>query len=149
MSGEAVVVFGTQKTLEAAGVQITSNSVAPADDAVYGIAADGASFPDAEFSLTCTFAGAPASNAIVSLYAAPQDIDGTLDADPPESSRPSIFVGTFAVKATTSSQTIPLTGVVARDLPAIAYYYLHNNTAVTINAGWSLKIKPRSYKAAP
>lgn len=149
MSGEMIVVLGTQKTLEASGAQIAANAVAQADDANYGIVVDGASYPDAEFSLTCSFASAPTSNATVSLYAAPQDIDGTLDADAPENTRPVAFIGTFGVKAGTAAQTIPLSGVVARDLPALAFYYLHNNTSVTMNAGWSLKVKPRTYKAAP
>lgn len=149
MSGEAIVVYGTQKTLEAAGAQIAANAVAQADDALYDTISDGAGYPDAEFVMTCAFATAPASNATVALYAAPQDIDGTLDADAPEATRPSLYIGTFAVKAGTASQTIPLTGVVARDLPGKAFYYLHNTTAVTLNSGWALKVKPRSYKAAP
>lgn len=142
MSGEAIVLFGTQKTLEANGASIANNALAQADDANYDIAADGAYFPDAEFVLTATFGTAPTEGTVLALYARPLDVDGTADTEVPEAARPTVFVGSFVVNNVTASQTMTLR---AYDVPTKASYYLHNNgTGQTVSAGWSLKVTPRT-----
>lgn len=147
MSGENIVVFGTQKTLEASGASITNGSVVQADDATYTTSTDGSSYPDAEFALTCTFGTAPTEGAVLALYARELDFDGTLDAEVPEATRPSRFIGSFIVNNVTTSQSMALT---AYDVPVKADYYIHNNsTGQTVSSGWTLKVKPRSNKAAP
>lgn len=154
MSGETIVVWGTQKTLEANGSSITNNSVVQADDANYDIVADspgGSStpYPDAEFVLTCTFGTAPTEGTSIGLYARPLDVDGTSDTEVPEAARPTMCIGTFTVNNVTSAQTIVLNGLYAVGVPKLAAYYLHNNaTGQTISSGWVLKVTPRSYKAA-
>ena len=142
MAGEAIVKWGTQKTLEASGASIGTNAVVQANDATYSLSADAASYPDAEFVLKVTYSVAPNEGGQIALYARPLDIDGTADAEVPEAGLPVWFVGSFAVNNVTSLQYMTL---LATDLPAEAEYYIHNAGAgQTASAGWTLKVKPRT-----
>lgn len=147
MSGEAITVVGTTKVLESNGPAITNGSVVQAAVASYDqLGADGAGFPDGRFVLTCVFGAAPALNAAVMLFARELAVDGATNTEVPTAAHPGRVIGSFLVSASTS-QTLTLT---AYDLPAKADYYLYNNaTGQSITAGWSLKVTPRSYKAAP
>ena len=140
MSGETILKLGTPKTLEASGTSIANNSLAQADDASYSVATDGSYYPDAKFVVSGAFATAPTEGTTLALYARPLDIDGTLDAEVPEATRPTVFVGAFVVNNVTATQTIEL---IAQDVPWNADYYLHNNgTGQTLSAGWTLKVTP-------
>jgi hypothetical protein len=147
MSGETTVVFGTTKTLEANGATIANNALVQADDATYDIVADGGSYPDAQFTMTATFSVAPTEGTVLALYARPIDIDGTLDTDIPEVTRPTRYIGAFVVNNVTTIQPLEL---VAYDVPIKAEYYVHNvGTGQSVSTGWTLKVKPRTYKPAP
>ncbi len=140
MSNEAIVKLGTQKTLEASGAAIANNTLAQADDASYSIATDGNYYPDARFVLTGAFATAPTENTTLALYARPLNIDGTADADAPEITRPTQYIGVFAVNNVTTSQSLAL---MAQNVPWEADYYIHNNgTGQTLSAGWDLLVTP-------
>lgn len=146
MSGETVVAFGTPKTLEASGGAIANNAVVQADDASYSQVTDGGGFMYADFVLTATFATAPTENTVLALYARPLDIDGTSDAEVPEATRPTMFIGAFVVNNVTSGQPMFLMGV---EPPPLADYYIHNSgTGQSVSAGWKLVVIPRAYKAA-
>lgn len=146
MSGETTVVFGTTKTLEANGAAIANGAVVQADDASYDQVADGAGFIYADFVLSFAFATAPTENAVLALYARPLDIDGAADAEVPEATRSTMFIGSVPVNNVTTTQYATL---IERLVPAKAEYYLHNSgTGQTVSAGWTLKVTPRSYKAA-
>lgn len=146
MSGERTFVWGTAKTLEASGLAIANNAVVQADDAIYSVETDGASFPDADFVLVGTFGVAPTENAVIALYAQPLDIDGVKDTDAPEATRPTRFVGSFMLNNVTTEQVLLIE---AFGLPRKAYYYLHNNgSGQQLNAGWTLKVTPRTDKLA-
>lgn len=147
MSNEVIYATGTVKVLEANGAAIANNALAQADDANYDVIADGGGFPDVEFALTGAFPTAPTEGAVIALYARPLDVDGTLDTEAPETTRPTLFIGNFAVNNVTTTQTIVLR---AYDVPLLAAYYPHNNgTGQTLSAGWTLKAKPITKKAAP
>ena len=146
MAGETIVVFGTPKTLEANGGAIANNAVVQADDATYDQVSDGASFIYADFVLGFTYATAPTEGTVLALYARPLDIDGTNDAEVPEAARPTMFIGSFVVNNVTTAQYAQL---IERQVPKLASYYVHNSaTGQTVSAGWTLKVTPRSYKAA-
>jgi hypothetical protein len=146
MAGEAIVVPGTPKTLEASGASTANNVVTQANDATYNIVADGASFPDAKFVFSGAFATAPTKNSVIGLYARPLNIDGTADTEVPEATRPTVWIGSFIMNNVTTAQYCEL---IARDVPWEAEYYIHNNnTGQTLSAGWTLKVTPFSYKAA-
>lgn len=146
MANETKLFFGAVKTLEGNGAAIANNALAAADDANYDLAADAGSYPDAEFVLTGTFSVAPTEGATLALYARPLDIDGTADAEVPETTRPTVYVGSFTVNNVTTAQSMLL---VAQDLPRLAAYYVHNNgTGQSLSAGWTLKVTPRTYGPA-
>ena len=146
MSGETIIKLGTPKTLEANGASIANNTLAQADDASYSVASDGAYYPDAKFVISVTFGTAPTEGTTLALYARPLDIDGTNDAEVPETTRPTVFIGTFAVNNVTTAQYIEL---LAQDVPWNAIYYLHNNgTGQTVSAGWTLNVTPFTVTAA-
>lgn len=148
MAGETILKLGTPKTLESNGASISNNALMLADDANYGVVADGANYPDAKFVLgNAVFSVAPTENALLSLYARPLDIDGTSDADVPETTRPTVFIGNFVVNNVTTPQYLEL---LAQDVPWNASYYLHNNsTGQTLSAGWTLKVTPFTVAPAP
>lgn len=140
MSGETILKLGTPKTLEANGESIANNTLAQADNASYSVASDGAYYPDAKFVISVTFGTAPTEGTTLALYARPLDIDGTNDAEVPETTRPTVFIGTFVVNNVTTAQYIEL---LAQDVPWSASYYIHNNgTGQTVSAGWTLKVTP-------
>ena len=148
-AGDPIVAIGTAKTLESSGASIAAGAVAQADDANYVLSTDAANWPDAEFVLTATFATAPTEGRAVNLFARPLDIDGTNDAPVPEAGRPTHYVGSFVVDNVTTTQTLNLHGIVARDLPRNAAYYLHNGTDQALSAGWKLIVIPRNVIPSP
>jgi len=148
MAGETIIVVGTPKTLEANGASTANNAITAADDASYGIVADGASFPDAKFVLAFAYTTPPTENAEITLVARPLNIDSTNDTDVPEATFIPYWIGSFLVNNVGSS-TVQYSELVAYDVPWEASYYILNNaTGQTINAGWTLKVTPFSRKAA-
>lgn len=143
-AGDPKVAVGTAKTLEASGASISAAAVVQANDASYSLSADAASWPDAEFVLTCAFSTAPTEGRSINLLARPLNIDGTNDAPVPEAARPTHYVGSFVVDNTTSTQYLNLQGIVAYDLPREADYYLHNGADQAVSAGWKLVVTPRN-----
>lgn len=147
MASEIIYAVGTVKTLASSGAAIANGSLAQATTASYDVVADGSGFTDGEFVLTGTFATAPTEGTVLALYAQPLDVDGTLDAETPETTRPTMRIGTFVVNNVTTTQTIVCRGY---DLPLLASYYIHNvNTGQQLSAGWTLKVKPLTKKVAP
>lgn len=146
MAGETIRVYGTAKTLEANGALIANNTLVQADDANYDIVSDGSSYEDGEFVLGFTYGTAPTEGTVLALLVRPLDIDGTNDAEVPETTRPIRQVGVFVVNNVTTAQYAICVG---RDLPKLGAYYIHNvATGQSVSAGWTLKVTPRSRKAA-
>jgi hypothetical protein len=139
MTGQ-ILFFGTPKVLEANGVSIVNNSLSQANDANYGVSADGANYPHAKFVFSGAFAVAPAENTTLGLYARPLNIKGINDAEVPEATRSTVRVGYFVLNNVTTTQYIEL---LARDIPWEAEYYIHNNgSGQTLSAGWTLDAVP-------
>ena len=142
MANEAIVKLGTIKTLESSGASVANAVMSLATTATYGIVADGASYPDADFVLSATFGVAPTINTTIDLYAQELDIDGTNDAQAPTTTYKQRYIGSFVVNAVTTAQHLK---VHAYDVPLVASYYLHNNaTGQTMSTGWTLKVTPRT-----
>lgn len=145
MSGELTKVRGTTKTIVSSGAAINSGVMSAASASSYGTAADGASYPDAEFVLTLAFGTAPTVAKTIALYAQPLDIDGTADSPVPSTTYLQKHIGNFVVSADTAQCLI----VLRRDVPLLASYYIYNvDTGQTISAGWTLKVTPVSYAPA-
>lgn len=147
MSGENVEVWGNAKLLETNGQAIPNGSVVLAGTVNYDKAVDGLNYPDAQFILSCAFATAPLEGSLIAVYARTMGLDGALNAQIPEASRPTKRIGYFEVDNVTSAQVMDL---IATDVPRIAQYYLHNvNTGQSLGSGWRLMVVPRTYKPAP
>lgn len=148
MAGEGIVKPGASKVLTANGGAIANNAVVQANGANYSIFLDGSSYPDAKFVLSSVvFSVVPTEGSLLSLYAQPLDIDGTDDAEVPEATRPTVFIGNFVVNNVAAQKPMEL---LVQDVPWFASYYLHNNgTGQSINAGWALKVTPCTYAPAP
>ena len=142
-AGDPIVAVGTAKTLEASGASISVDATVQADDATYVLSTDAAGWPDAEFSLTCAFGTAPTAGRVLLLLAR------ALDAPVPSSTRAAHYVGAFSVSATTATQYLPLSGLVAYDLPRAAEYYVCNSTNQTVSSGWQLTVAPRAIVPTP
>ena len=148
MAGETILVFGTEKVLEANGGSCVNAAIVQANDATYGIVADGAYFPDADFVLRCQWATITnIENKTIDLYARDLNIDGTNDAIAPTATYLHRYIGAFKISAVAANtdQYIKLT---ANNVPKEAEYYLLNSSGQTISAGWTLKVTPRSRKSA-
>ena len=142
MANEAIVKLGTIKTIESSGAAVLNAAMSLASTATYGIVADGASYPDAEFVLAVAFGTNPTVNTTIDLYAQELDIDGTNDTIAPTTTYKQRYIGSFVVAAQTAMQYLKVRGY---DVPLVASYYLHNNaTGQTMSAGWTLKVTPRT-----
>src|SRR6185437_8265774 len=72
MSTEVIYVFGTQKTLETSGASCANGAIVQANDASYGVVADGGSYPDALFAFRGQFGTATSiEGKTIDLYARP------------------------------------------------------------------------------
>jgi hypothetical protein len=142
-TNDAIVKYGTTRTLEANGASTANTVITQADDADYSLVTHGNNAPDAEFVASFTFSVAPTENSTIDLYARELNIDGTGDVDVPEASafRPK-YIGSFVVNNVT---TLQYGKILAYDVPTEASYYIYNNTTgQTISAGWTLKVTPRT-----
>lgn len=146
MSNETTIAKGSPSVLESNGASISNNAIGQADDLTYDVVTNGLNYPDGRFVLGVTFSVAPTEGTTIALYARPIDVDGTADAEVPETTRPTAYIGSFVVNNVNTLQYMEL---YAQNLPWKADYYLHNNgTGQTISAGWTLKITPYTLKPA-
>jgi hypothetical protein len=148
MSGENVNVYAPTFELASGGTGngIASGVIGKATNA-YALEANGLSYPDGTFALTCVFGGVPVENSVITLCAQLLGVDGgSKNTLVPEPSRLGRVIGRFAVDNVATEQTMALE---AFDLPRNAAYWLFNEaTGQTILAGWTLKVTPRTIKPA-
>jgi hypothetical protein len=148
MANEAIVVWGTEKTLEANGGSCASAAIVQANDATYAVVADGASFTDASFTLRCQWATITSiENKTIDLYARDLNIDSTNDAIAPTATFTHRYIGSFRISAV-AANTDQYMHLRAYDVPKEAEYYIINSSGQTISAGWTLKVTPRTIKPA-
>lgn len=148
MANEVIYAWGSEKTLEASGGSCSTGAIVPANDASYGVVADGASFPDARFVWRGQFATVTSiENKTIDLYARPLNIDSTNDSNAPTATYTQKYIGSFVLQAS-ATNTDQYVSLVAYDVPAEADYYIINSAGQTLSAGWTLKVTPRTYKPA-
>lgn len=141
-TNDAVVKYGTEKTLEASGASIANNAIVLADDASYDIEVDGGGAPDGEFVLTAAYGTAPTVNTTLDLIARELNISGANHAPASTATYRQRFIASFVVFNQTATQYLKAYGW---NLPKLANYYIYNNaTGQTVSAGWTLKVTPRA-----
>lgn len=143
----AIEFFGTQDTVTAGGgtSAVTDGSFSASGDVVSGGWTNDDDAPMASAVLTCAYATAPTANTSVNLYARLMNIDGTNDAITPDSNNTHVYLGSFPLDDTTSTQYIPLDVRLPNQYTSQVYeFYIENNGGQTISAGWTLKITPKA-----
>lgn len=153
MANEAVLKYGTPKTLANANGGATSNNQLSAACATTYSESDTADYPDALFVLvTAGFGGVPTSGTSIDVYIRPLDIDSTTDQPAPPTGASTAaykgrYAGSFVLHASSSSGDAY--SAVADDIPRAGEVYLFNNaTGQTLSANWTLKMIPRAYGPA-
>ena len=149
MANEAVIKYGTPKTLANANGGATSNNQLSAACPTTYSQTDTADYPDALFVLvTAGFGGVPTSGATVDVWIRPLDIDGTTDQPaPPTGASTAVYKGRYACSFTlhASSSSGDAYSAVAYDIPRAGEVYLFNNaTGQSLSANWTLKLTPRT-----
>jgi hypothetical protein len=141
MADEAIWTYASQVTLEASGASCAATSYSSAGDADLA-SANHLNFPYADFILKCDFGAAVAAGTTVGLYRREMNIDSGSDAPSPSASYPHQLVGLFHITSGQSaSADYPCVGVaITKD----CQFFIKNNTAQSITAGWVLKATPKT-----
>ena len=149
MANENEWVFGAEVVLESSGASVANAAFAAATDSVWG-SAQHSFYPFADFSFMTSGLGTTvASTGSLGLALWRRDInvndDSSADEGAPTALNKAHFCGWATLPNSASSAAIhymaindvPLTG---RD----AEFYLENQSSVTIPAGWTLKVRPKT-----
>jgi hypothetical protein len=143
MAGEAKYVYGSQLTLEDSGGSAAAAAVVAANAASFN-SANSSMYPLADFVLYCSFGAALAGGVTVDLFRQSLNIDGENDAlDTTASTFEQTYVGSFAMKSGQSAAAYYFMASVP--LTANCQFWIKNNTAQSIPAGWTLKATPKSF----
>lgn len=149
MANEAVLKYGTIKTLANANGGATSNNQLSAAAGTTYSQSDTLDYPDAVFTLvTAGFGGTPTAGTTIDVYIRPLDVDGNTDQPAPATGASTDaykgkYATSFVVKA--SSTSGDAYEAIAYDIPRAGEVYLFNNgTGQSLSVNWSLKMRPRT-----
>lgn len=147
-TGAAIEFFGTQDTVTAGGgtSAVTNGSFSAAADVVSGGWTNDDDAPLASVVLTCAYATAPTASSAVNLYARLMNIDSTNDAITPDADNTHVYLGSFPLDNTTSTQYIAIDVRLPNTYSSQVYeFYIENDGGQTMSAGWTLKVTPKTY----
>lgn len=143
------ITTSTQVTHIGNGTSLAAAAFNPASDVSTALAGTGnlARYPrcDAVLMIAPTASIASTSTNIY-LYRRDLNIDGTNDEGAPSASNQQKFVGAFQASATTTASTTHYMQLTDVPLPGAGdcEFFISNGLAVTIPAGWTLKITPKT-----
>jgi len=148
IGADATIQFwGTETTVTAGGgtAAVGNGNVSASSDAGNWTNSDDAPYIVA--ALTLDPASAPSAGTTVDLYARQLDItDAGDDAPQTDASYLGDLIGAWLVDADAAAHTVPLIGGFAAlpnaETSAIYQFYIRNNTGVSIDAGWTIKVRP-------
>lgn len=150
MANDLKFATTTQVTHVSSGASVAAGAMSLSTDISGTVSStQTASFPMADVVLTGTF-GASVSSAsnFVVLYRRDLNIDGTADAPIPGTAAPaysSRAIGHFSIPPFTASSG---GSFIAAEVP-ISHgdqeFYIENKTNATLNAGWTVKVLPKTY----
>lgn len=140
--------FGTQDPAQVVGgtSAVADGAFSASGDVVSGGWTNDDDAPWIAAVLTLDAASAPAAGKTVDLFARPMNIDGTGDAPQTDTNYVGSLIGAFLIDVDAASHSVALIGGFA-PLPnhytsQVFEFYIRNNTGVSIDAGWTLKITP-------
>ena len=147
MANEAKWVYTGVTTLESNGISAANAAFMPATDAAFTSAAH-SGYVYADFALMVSgFASSLATTGSLGLALWRRDIniDGTLDEGVPSANLKAHFAGYFTMPLSGASAAIYNAAV--RDVPIYEdqEYYLENLTGQSVAAGWTLKVKAKTF----
>lgn len=153
---DAIDKFGTQDTVTAGGgtSAVAAGAYSASGDVVSGGWTNDDDAPTAGFVLT-TAAGQSAWTAgdTVSLFARLMNVNGTADAPQTDANYPHIYVGKFKMDAASGTQDVALidgdTPLPNQYASQVYEFYIRNNGAVSLAAGWTLKVTPKAIGPHP
>lgn len=147
MAGESIRDYGSWVDLETNGASISNNAFGAADDAGFSLSSQGGNRPHLECELEFAYGSVPTANSPVVLHHAPQDLfGGSNDGRDPSANNLGGAVARVLVENTTSTQRFRFDVLLA---PTDSKYWLQNaSTGQTISAGWKLRARAWSLKAA-
>lgn len=138
--------FGTQDTVTAGGgtSAVSSGAFSASGDTTTWTNDDDAPMASAVFQ--GDFASAPTAGETVDIYLRLMDIDSTNDAPQPDSNFKMTFAGTLIVDADAAAQYVAIDIPLPNTTSSQDYqFYIQNNTSVSLDSGWTLKITPKTF----
>lgn len=142
----AIHFFGTQDTVTAGG---GTSAVADAAFSATGDIVQWTNDDDAPMASVTAFfdwnVTAPDANSTVNLYARLMNTDGTNDSDVPDANFPHYFLGSFPTNDVLTNQYITIDVALPNAYTSTVYeFYIENKTGQSIQAGWTLKVTPKT-----
>jgi len=139
----AIEFFGTQDSLDDTSASVTDATFSLVGDLLAWTNDDDAI--SAAIVLECTYTVAPADNSFVELYAQLDDIVSTSDQLAPTDEFPHVYLGAFPLKNVITAQFIPIQISLPNTVTSQVYkFFIKNNSAQTMSAGWDIHITPKS-----
>lgn len=146
-TGSAIEFYGTQDTVTAGGgtSSVASAAFSVSGDVVSGGWTNDDDAPMASVVLTCAYSVAPTANSSVNLYARLMNIDSTNDQITPDANFGHVYLGSFPLDDTTSTQYIAIDVRLPNTYTSQVYeFYIQNNGGQTMSAAWTLKVTPKT-----
>lgn len=135
--------FGTQDTVDSSSAAVLDDAFSVAGDVTQWTNDDDA--PMASMVAMLDWSVAPTANTSVHLYARLDDIDSTNDQDTPDGNYRHTLLGSFPINDVTTNQYIAIDIALPNTVTSQRYtFFIENQTGQTIQAGWTLKITPKT-----
>lgn len=143
MANETLIANLAAVTLETSGALLANNTILPVTTIYDRTAAAGGNYMDGRFVFTGSFATAPVENSSLDIYAAAQDITGTVDEQAPEVSYKPRYMASLVLNNVTTVQNIE--SQLVRRVPRKFLASLHNNASgQSLAAAWTLTFLPET-----
>lgn len=144
MANETILTTLSTVSIATSGASAASNAIVSAGTLATS-SHSGYTGCDLVFTGTMAASVASASN-YFSVYARPLNVDGTADAPSPGTSFTGGFVGVLQIAGSGASgaQTAVLQDVANGWFDV--EFFIENKTNASLNAGWTLKATPKTYK---
>jgi hypothetical protein len=149
MANEAKWTTASEVTLEASGASVANAGCVAAHDTMLS-STNHSNYPLADFALkTVGFSTtlATAGSLTVNLYRQPENFDTTAGDEPaPSASLRAHYLGSFTLPLAGASNSTYYAQLESAPLThGDQDFWLENLTGVTINAGWTLKVTPKTF----
>jgi hypothetical protein len=145
-ANDLIYAYGSEFVLDSGGtaplVGVTSVQSA---SSVFATAQHG-DYPEADFTLTCSFAGMPSAGGYIGLYRQGMAVTGTSNAKDVSKTYLQVLVGVFPLASDTSIAATYF----CPDVPVgkSCKYWLENASGQNLNPAWRLTVTPKTFKPA-